>query len=102
MYFHSLLSEIALVFGHDVACSQLACVQILGLPDDLQPASLKLFQAKEKQIVIVGLELEHTAGNEQLALLFKEPAMSKAMLFVAALGPRVTEIEINGVKTMVK
>ena len=53
---HALGGEVCLVFGHDVACSQLACVQILGLPDDLQPASLKFFQAKEEQIVIGGLE----------------------------------------------
>ena len=75
-------------------------MQILGLPNDLQPASLKFLKAEEEQIVIVGLELKHTAGHKQLAVLFKESAVGQSALFVAALGPGVAEIQINGVKRM--
>ena len=55
------------------------------------------FHRPREQLVIVGLEVELSALRQHLAVLLEEIAVGEPPLFLVALGPRITKVDVQAI-----
>jgi len=87
------------VFGHNVVLIS-ALMQIICQINSLKAAFFEITHGSGKKLVIIGLEVYLAMGHEYL-ILFKLPWMGKPSLPMRSPWPRIAEIDIYSVHSIV-